>query len=822
MEQEQLFHQNIGKVEKRSIVREMEESYLDYAMSVIVARALPDVRDGLKPVHRRILYAMNELGLHSNTKFRKSANVVGTVLANYHPHGDVAVYETMVRLAQEFTMRYPLVRGQGNFGSIDGDPPAAMRYTEAKMAALAEEMLADIKKETVDFQPNYDGTRDEPKVLPGKIPNLIINGTMGIAVGMATSIPPHNLNEVCDAIIALIEHPNTTIEELLVFIKGPDFPTDGTIYDKKEIRQTYLTGKGKIVMRGQAEIVQEKTGVFRIIISELPYQVNKTTLLERIAELVRDKQIESIRDLRDESNKEGIRIVVELKKDAYPNKVLNQLYKLTQLQDTFYVNMLALIDGIQPKVLNLKMILEEYLKHRKEVVIRRTQYDLARAEERAHILEGLMIALNKIDAVIKTIKQSTDREVAKVNLMKQFELSERQAVAILEMRLQSLASLERMKLETELKEKRQMIFGLKELLGSNAKIMGVIKAELHEIKEKYGNERRTKVVAHGVDKFTIEDLVPNDPTIVIITKDGYIKRLPPDTFKTQSRGGKGVIGLATKEEDTVEEFFGTTTHADLMFFTSTGRMFQLKVYDVPQSSRTAGGQALVNFLQLGAGESVTSVLSLEDIAAHKYLVMVTKSGVIKKVELLAFVNVRSNGIIAINLKNGDRLQWVRPSTGKDDIMLITANAQAIRFHEKLLRGMGRNATGVRGIRLKGSDEIVGIDVIPVTSDEKKCDVIVVTENGHGKRSELSQYKQQGRGGSGIKTAHITTKTGKLVWARVALVPERKDSDMIIISMKGQVIRLPFKSVPVIGRDTQGVRLMSFKEKDDHVASVMFV
>ena len=811
-----------GKIDRVSIVKQMKDAYLEYAMSVIVSRALPDVRDGLKPVHRRILVTLNDLGLSHGAHFRKCAKICGDVSGNYHPHGEAIVYPSLARLAQDFSMRYPLVWGQGNFGSVDGDPPAAMRYTEARMKYITEDILTDLKKDTVDYVPNYDDTRKEPIVLPAKIPNLLINGTVGIAVGMASSIPTHNLSEVCDATVHLIDNSDATVEDLMQFVKGPDFPLGGIIYDKNEIQQAYATGKGRIVMRGNAEIVEKKNGLYDIIITSIPYQVNKTTLLEKIADLVKEKVVEGIKDLRDESNMQGIRVVVELKKDAYANKILNQIYKHTQLQENFYVNMLALVDGIQPQVLTLKMILEEYIKHRNIVVVRRTKFDLARAEERAHILEGLMIALNKIDAVIKVIKASKDKDVARDSLMKTFKLSDRQSVAILEMRLQSLANLERLKIETELTEKQKLIAELKALLASPKKIFNVIKDELKEVKEKFGDERRTKIVSHAVDNFSAEDLIPNEPTMLIITKDGYIKRLPVDTFKTQSRGGKGVIGLTTKEEDVVEHFFSTTTHADILFFTTTGRIFQLKAYDVPLASRTAKGQALVNFLQLGQGESVTSVLCLEDLKSSKYLIMVTKDGVIKKVEMDSFSNVRRSGLIAIKLRDGDRLQWVQPSSGSDDIVLITSDGQAIRFEEKLVRPMGRVASGVRGIRLKGKDTVVGMDVVPAGSKSSEVDIVVVMEFGYGKRSSLAHYKLQGRGGSGIKTAKITSKTGKIVWGRVSFIKDRTGNDLIIISDHGQVIRLPFKSVPVIGRDTQGVRLMRFREQNDRVASVTFI
>ncbi|MFA5754087.1 MAG: DNA gyrase subunit A, partial [Patescibacteria group bacterium] len=597
-----------GLVEEQPIVDEMSKSYLDYAMSVIVSRALPDVRDGLKPVHRRILYAMWNIGLRANGKFRKSATVVGEVLGKYHPHGDSAVYESMVRMAQDFSMRYPLVRGQGNFGSMDGDNAAAMRYTEAKLSAISEEMLLDIERDTVDFIPNFDGSHKEPRVLPSKLPNLLLNGTMGIAVGMATNIPPHNLRELAEAIDHLIENPEASVEDLMQFVKGPDFPTGGMIYDKKEILEAYATGKGGIVLRGKADIEEEKGGGFRIIVSEIPYQVNKADLVEKIADLVKDKKIEGIKALRDESDKDGVRIVMELKKDSYPKKILNSLYKHTSLQTTFHLNMLALVDGIQPKVLTLKMILEEYIKHREEVIRRRTQFDLNKAKDRAHILEGLMIALQHIDEVIKTIKASKDKEVARVNLMKKFKLSERQAIAILEMRLQNLANLEQLKVETELKEKQRLIKELEAILKSVAKIRAIVKDELKALADKYGDDRKTDVISHGVKEFSMEDLVPNEETVVMMTRDGYIKRLEPDTFKVQARGGKGVVGLTTKEEDTVEFMFTSLTHNDVLFFTTKGRVFQLKVYEIPQASRTAKGTPIVNFLQLIGGEQVSSVL----------------------------------------------------------------------------------------------------------------------------------------------------------------------------------------------------------------------
>jgi len=813
---------NVGQLERQPIVEELKTSYLDYAMSVIVARALPDVRDGLKPVHRRILYAMWSVGLRASAKFRKSATVVGEVLGKYHPHGDAAVYDSMVRMAQDFAMRYPLVHGQGNFGSMDGDAAAAMRYTEAKLTPLAEELLFDLEKETVGFTPNYDGSQVEPIVLPAKLPNLLLNGSVGIAVGMATNIPPHNLSELISGIICLIENPDASTDELMAFVKGPDFPTGATIYDQSEIKAAYSTGKGAIVMRANAEIVEGKGGAFNIIVSEIPYQVNKAALLEKIAELVKDKKIDGIRDLRDESDKEGVRIVIELKKDAYPKKVLNALYKHTQLQDTFHVNLLALVDGLQPKVLSLKMVLEEYLKHRRNVVTRRTQFELTRARDRAHILEGLVMALEDIDKIIATIKKSRDKDEAKINLIKRFKLSEKQAVAILEMKLSQLANLERLRVEEELKEKKRLIKELSEILQSPKKILEVIKSELKGLKEKYGDARKTKIVKGAVSKLTTEDLIANEPTVVMVTNDGYIKRLPPDTFKVQSRGGKGVIGQTTKEEDIVQHLFTTATHADLMFFTSRGRLFQLKAYEIPPSSRTAKGQAIVNFLQLSPEERVSAVLSAEDMSAFKYLVMVTTGGLIKKVGIDKFQNVRRSGLIAIKLKGDDQLRWVKPSGGKDNVILVTAQGQAIRFREENVREMGRGAAGVRGIKIKKTgDEVVGMDILDQGRASADEQLLVVMSNGFGKRTSLKEYKVQGRGGSGIKTASVTAKTGPVISSFIVNA-KRANEDLIVMAEKGQVIRLPLKSVSVIGRATQGVRLMKFKEAEDKVASVTFV
>jgi DNA gyrase subunit A len=817
-----ILRNNQGQLEIQPIVEEMKTSYLDYAMSVIVSRALPDVRDGLKPVHRRILYAMWSIGLKSSAKFRKSATVVGEVLGKYHPHGDAAVYDSMVRMAQDFAMRYPLVNGQGNFGSMDGDSAAAMRYTEAKLMPIAEELIYDLEKETVKFLPNYDGSQSEPAVLPARLPNLLLNGSVGIAVGMATNIPPHNLRELADAIVLLIDNPKASVDDLMQYVLGPDFPTGGTIYNINDIKAAYATGKGGIVIRAKAEIIEGKGQAFNIIVTEIPYQVNKATLLEKIADLVKNKKLDGIRDLRDESDKDGVRIVIELKKDAYPKKVLNALYKHTQFQETFHVNLLALVDGIQPKVLNLKTILEEYIKHRQEVVTRRTQYDLNKAKDRAHILEGLVMALEDIDQIIATIKKSKDKEDAKINLIKKFKLSERQAVAILEMKLQQLANLERLRVEEELKEKKKLIKELSDILADPRKILKIIKDELLELRDKYGDERRTKVIKGEVGKFTTEDLIPNEPAVVIVTNDGYIKRLPPDTFKVQSRGGKGIIGATTKEEDIIEHLFTTNTHADLMFFTSRGRLFQLKAYEVPQTTRTAKGQAIVNFLQLAPEEKVSAVLTMDDLNAFKYLVMVTKNGIIKKVSIDKFMNIRRSGLIAIKLKTGDLLKWVKPSSGQDNIILVTTQGQAIRFKEQNIREMGRGATGVRGIKIKKSgDEVIGMDILDGGKASPAEQLLVVMSKGYGKRTPMQDYKVQGRGGSGIKTASVTDKTGKVISSFIVNA-KLAHEDIIIISDKGQVIRLPLKSVNVIGRATQGVRLMKFKAEGDLVASVTFV
>ena len=801
----------IGKVNSRTIESEMQESYLDYAMSVIVSRALPDVRDGLKPVHRRILYAMHTMGLRHSAKTTKSAKVVGEVLGKYHPHGDTAVYDSMVHMAQDFAMRYPLITGQGNFGSMDGDRAAAMRYTEAKMSSLAEELLVDIDKDTVDWRDNYDATEKEPSVLPGKLPQLLLNGTLGIAVGMATDIPPHNLNDIVDAIVALIENPESTVEDLAEIVKGPDFPTGGIIYDAAGIKAAYATGKGRIVMRGKTEIEETKAGSLRILITEIPYRVNKATMLERIAELVRDKKIEGIRDVRDESDKDGVRVVVDLKKEALANKILNQLFSYTQLQETFHMNTLALVDGLEPHVLNLKTILEKYLEHRQIVIRRRTEFELRKAKEREHILEGLKKALDHIDEVIQTIKKSPTKEEAFVNLIKKFKLSELQAQAILEMRLQTLAGLERKKIEDELEEKRKLIAELQSILGSVKKILGIIKTEILELKEKYGDERRTQIVKNPLGTFNAEDLIPENSIIISITKSGYIKRLTPDTYKQQSRGGKGVIGQSLKEEDVVDKLITANTHDDMLFFTNKGRVFVTKAYELPEGARTGKGQALVNFLQLGASEYATAVLAMPKNSTAKYLVMATRNGLVKKVESGDFTKVRRSGIIAIGLRGDDELKWADFSHGNDEIMLSTEDGQAIRFSEKDIRAMGRAAAGVGGIRLRKGDKVISMDLVNKEMEAKDLEVLVVTEKGLGKKTLLSNYKVQKRAGSGVKTVKITPKTGKII--AMAILDGQQEQVLVVISKKGQAIRTPLKSIATLSRATQGVKVMRLDEGD---------
>jgi DNA gyrase subunit A len=809
---------DIGLVKQTSIESIMETSFLDYAMSVIVDRALPDVRDGLKPVHRRILYSMHEQGLRHNAKFRKSASVVGDVLAKYHPHGDVAVYDSMVHMAQLFSLRYPLIDGQGNFGSMDGDKAAAYRYTEARMTQIAEEILFDIEKETVDFKDNFDATRKEPMVLPGKIPNLLLNGTLGIAVGMATDIPPHNLVELADAIITLIENPKATTEDLLEHVKGPDFPTGGIIYDVNAIKSAYATGKGSIVMRARTEIVETKSGTFQILITEIPYRVNKATLLQKFADLVKEKRVEGIKDLRDESDKDGVRIVIDLKKDALANKILNQLFKYSQLQETFHLNTLALVDGIEPTTMNLHTILEKFIEHRQIVIRRRTEYELRKAKERAHILEGLTKALDHIDEIIATIKKSPTKEEAFHNLIKKFKLSEVQTQAILEMRLQTLAGLERKKIEDELEEKRKLIAELEGILGSTKKILSIIKKETEEMKDRYGDQRRTSIVPTPIGDFKAEDLIPEENVIITTTKSGYIKRMAPDVYRTQGRGGKGVIGMVTKEEDVVDDVISANSHDDIMFFTNKGRVFQTKVYEIPESSRVTKGQALVNFLALGSGEYATTVLTQPKNTKVGFLIMATKKGLIKKVEQDAFAKVRRSGMIAIKLNDVDELKWVRHTNGDDQIMLSTEQGQAIRFSEKDIRPMGRGAAGVRGMKMKGSDMLISMDVINKDKRDNELQVLIVTEKGLGKKTDLSFYKVQKRSGSGIKTLKVTDKTGKIT--SMHIIPANEEHDLMIFSKGGQTVRMKLDNVSTLGRATQGVRLMRLDEGDTVASSTI--
>lgn len=800
-----------GKIEKREITSELRESYLDYAMSVIVGRALPDVRDGLKPVHRRILWAMWESGLTHSAKLRKSANVVGEVLGKYHPHGDVAVYDALARMAQSFSLRYPLIEGQGNWGSIDGDSPAAMRYTECRLSSLAEELLTDIEKETVDFMPNYDGAKMEPKVLPSKVPNLLINGSDGIAVGMATKIPPHNLGEVIEAAVHLADHENSTSEELMRFIQGPDFPTGGIMYNKKEITEAYTAGRGKITVRGVAEVDEKK-----IVITEIPYQVNKAELIIKIAELVQEKRIEGIRDLRDESDKDGLRIVIELKSDAVPQKVLNQLWSFTDLQKDFHMNMLALTDGLKPRIMSIKEVLTNFITHREEVVRRRAEFDLKKARERAHILEGLAKALSAIDKIIATIKKSADKEDAHKKLVANFKLSDIQATAILEMKLQTLAALERQKIEDELKEKQKLIKELLILLKSPQNILEVVKTELKNLKAKFGDERRTKIHVSGLKEFNVEDLIPAEEAIVTLSGDGYIKRLPPNTFKRQRRGGKGLIGTEVGEEDIVGHFFKANTHDNILFFTASGKVYQTKVYEIPAGSRTAKGKAIHNFLEIPAQEKINALItySAERNKIPGYLVMLTEKGVIKKTTLQEFQNVRRTGIIAVNLKKGDHLKWVKLSSGKDELILTTALGQSIRFREKEVRPMGRTASGVRAISLKKDDLVSAFDVIdPAKVGERK--VLAVMANGFAKMTLLKEYKVQGRGGKGILTAKVTAKTGSLVSAHV--IGEEKE--LLAISVKGQILKTGLKSVRSTGRSAQGVRIMRLASGDKIAGTV---
>lgn len=808
---------NRDSANMRSIEQEMEESYLQYSMSVIVARALPDVRDGLKPVHRRILHVMNETGIRATGAYRKSAKIVGDVMGDYHPHGDQAIYDAMVRLAQVFSTRYLLVDGQGNFGSMDGDPPAAYRYTEARMTKLTEEMLADIDKETVDYRPNYDGRKQEPTVLPAKLPNLLLNGQLGIAVGMATNIPPHNLSELIDAIIELIDNEDATLDDLLKYVKGPDFPTGGIVYGGESMRAAYGTGRGGVVVRAVAEIIEseDKKRSHQILVSEIPYGVNKATLIEKIADLVKNKKITTISDIRDESARGNVKIVIDLRKDAYPKKVLNQLYKLTQLQTAFHYNMLALVDGIQPRVLGLEDILKEYLKHRQIVVRRRTEFELKKAEARAHVLEGLTIALDHIDEVIDTIRKSQTSDEARINLIKRFKLSEIQATAILAMQLRQLAGLERKKVEDELAELKKLIAELKKVLAEEQRILQIIKDELIELKDRYGDNRRTKIIAQELGKFSDEELIPNEQVVVTMTSENYIKRNLVDEYRKQGRGGKGKRGITTKEEDLIAHLVYANTHDYLLFFTNKGRVFRLKTYEIPKVGLAAKGVAIVNLLQLQPDEVVTSMIrkDKEDKNDDGYLFMCTKRGTVKKTALSDYQNIRQSGLIAIKLDEGDELKWIRQSSGENEIIISTSHGQSIRFNESDVRSMGRSARGVRGIRLRKEDEVIDMNIVQAGSY-----IFVISEYGYGKRTKIDHFTAHRRGGVGIKSAVVNKKTGNLVGVRT--LTDGSD-EIIIISKQGQTIRLGLKNIPVMGRTTQGVRIMRLNEKDT-VASMALV
>jgi len=794
------------KVIDVDIESEMKKSYIDYAMSVIVARALPDVRDGLKPVHRRILYAMSELNMTPDKAYRKSARLVGDVLGKYHPHGDAAVYDAMVRLAQDFSLRYMLVDGHGNFGSVDGDSPAAMRYTEARMSKLSLDMLRDIEKNTVDFIPNFDDTLKEPSVLPARFPNLLVNGSSGIAVGMATNIPPHNLGEVINAIVKVIDEDNVTIEDLMQIVKGPDFPTGGIIMGKEGIRNAYTTGRGRIVVRARAEIEEHGNNRQRIVVTELPYQVNKARLIENIANLVREKRIEGISDLRDESDRDGMRIVIELKKDANANVVLNQLYKNTQMQDTFGAIMLALVNN-QPKVLNLRQFIDYYLEHQKEVILRRTRFDLDKAEARAHILEGLKVALDNLDEVINLIRSSKTPADAKEGLMERFKLSEKQAQAILDMRLQTLTGLQREKIEDEYKELLEKIKYFKEVLSSETLVFQIVKEELLEIKSRYADERRTEI-APSADDIDIEDLIKEENCVITLTHFGYIKRLPADTYKSQRRGGKGITALTTRENDFVENIFTSSTHHYILFFTNKGKTYRLKAYEIPEAGRQAKGMAIVNLLQLDPDETIKAVIPVPEYNEGQYLLMSTKNGLIKKSNLLEYANVRKGGLIGITLKENDELIDVRLTDGNSKVVIVTKQGMSITFDEKDVRPIGRVSQGVKGITLNDDDYVIGMEPIP---DSNAC-LLAITENGFGKRTELEEYRVQTRGGKGVLTYKVTPKTGNVVGIKVV----NDTDDIILISSDGIIIRLEVKGISVLGRNTQGVTLMRM---DDGVTVV---
>ncbi|MBU1088999.1 DNA gyrase subunit A [Patescibacteria group bacterium] len=852
----------IGKIIETDIVSEMKKSYLDYAMSVIVSRALPDVRDGLKPVHRRILYAMNQMNLTPGGRFSKSAKVVGEVLGKYHPHGDMSVYMAMVRMAQEFSLRYPLVKGQGNFGSIDGDPPAAMRYTEAKMAKISNEMIEDINKETVDTVDNFDSTLQEPTVLPAKIPNLLLNGADGIAVGMATKIPPHNLKEICEAIDFILKNchlekksknlndiknllpknPTTkdlvlkdvyelenqkflletksTVDELTQFVKGPDFPTAGIIYGKNGIIDMYKTGRGKFTIRGKTDI-EETKNKHRIIITQLPYQVNKADLVQKIAQLVRDKKITGISDLRDESDRRGIRVVIEIKKTGRPNSILNKIYKLTPLQSYYSSNIIALVNGT-PQTLNLRQMLLLFLRHRENIIRKRTIFDLKNAALRSHILEGLKIAIDNLDAIIKTIRSSSTVEKAKENLITKFELTDLQAIAILEMQLRRLAALERQKIENEYKEIQETINELTEIITKADKMVSVLKKENKEIKEKYSDPRKSKIFVKNLEDFNEEDLIPNEKTLVTTTKTGYIKRVSKSTYKAQRRGGKGIVGMATKEEDEIDTIMSVNTHDDLLFFTNKGKVFKIKVWELTESTRQAKGQAVINLININQEEKIQAILPISQKKDHKYIILATKKGIIKKTHINQFKNIRQNGLIAIKLDPDDQLCWAQTTNGNNQVFMVTHNGKCIRFDETDARPMGRHTRGVRGILLKDSDHLVSMDTIPLeaikSKNRKKVyrDILVVTENGMGKRSSIYLYPKQKRGGVGVKVANLSTRTGKIAKAQVI---SQDHESVILISKKAVTIKLPLRNIPQLGRNTKGVILMRFKTKNDQVSTM---
>lgn len=795
-------------VKEINLSQEMRSSFLDYAMSVIVSRALPDVRDGLKPVHRRILYAMNDLGMTSEKAYKKSARIVGEVIGKYHPHGDSAVYETMVRMAQDFSYRYMLVDGHGNFGSIDGDSAAAMRYTEARMSKISMELVRDLNKDTIDYKDNYDGSEKEPAVLPSRFPNLLVNGTSGIAVGMATNIPPHQLGEVIDAIISLSKDPEITIQELMEHIHGPDFPTAGLIVGRSGIRRAYETGRGSIIMRGKVEIETKANGRETIIVNELPYQVNKARLIERIAELVREKKLDGITELRDESDRVGMRIVMEIRRDANANVILNNLYKMTALQTTFGINMLALVDG-QPKVLNLKQCLYYYLEHQKVIIRRRTEYELRKAEARAHILEGLRIALDHIDAIISLIRGSKTTDIARAGLMEQFSLSEKQAQAILDMRLQRLTGLEREKIEEEYQNLMKLITELKAILAEEEKILEIIREELLEIKERFDDGRRTEIVSGGVGHLEDEDLIPRENIVVTLTHNGYIKRLPISTYRSQRRGGRGVQGMGTNEDDFVEHLITTSTHDTILFFTNKGKVYRTKGYEIPEFSRTAKGLPIINLLGIEKGEWINTIICVEEFLEDWYLFFATKQGVVKRTPVSAFANIRTNGLIALNLREHDELISVKLTDNSKNIVIGTKNGLLIRFHEKDVRSMGRTATGVKGINLSDEDEVIGMEIL-----EEDHDVLVVTKNGYGKRTPAVDYRIQSRGGKGIITCHITEKTGTVV----ALETVKGDEDLMLITAGGVLIRMDVADISVLGRNTQGVILIRLDEEES-VATV---